>query len=97
MEMLTHNKELKLIYTFENDPITAYDYARNLGHEHGASTLNNDLFTPYLNKLINNGILTKVYDFTTGDFREAIYQFEDGKQIEFIGENYMNYKLYYLY
>jgi hypothetical protein len=97
MEMQMNSKELNLIYSYNNSPSDSWEYAHNLGYEQGASSLNSDLFTPYLEELINNGILTKVYDFTTGDFREAIYQFEDGKQIEFIGENYMNYKLYYLY
>lgn len=97
MEMLMNSKELNLIYTFEESPSMAWEYANNLGYEQGASTLNNNQFTPYLEKLINNGILTKVYDFTTDGLREGLYEFENGNQIEFIGENYMNYKLYYLY
>jgi hypothetical protein len=95
--MLENEMELKQIYTFNNSPSYPYEYARNLGYKHGASTWNDDYFNPYLNKLIQQGILTKVYDAQKPNGREALYQFQDGTEIEFFGENHMTMRVFYNY
>ena len=97
IRLQTNTKELKQIYTFVNEPTSSYDYARNLGYKDGASSWNNDYFTPYLNKLIEKGILTKEYDFVKDGYREAVYTFADGSDIEIMGENHMTYRLFYNY
>jgi hypothetical protein len=97
MEMLTNQKELTLIYNYTSNPSTSWEYAHNLGHKQGISSWNNDYFTPYLEELINKGIITKVYDFTKEGSRETLYTFSDLTEIEFFGENHMNYRVFYNY
>jgi hypothetical protein len=96
-QMLTNQKELKQIYTFEKYPSASYDFAHNLAERLGICTMNNDTFNPYLNKLVNAGILTKQYDFTSSNFREALYTFKNGHEIEFFGSDHMSYRLFYNY
>jgi hypothetical protein len=97
IKLLENTKELQQIYTFNNSPSYAYEYARNLGYKQGVSTWNDDYFNPYLNKLINAGILTKEYDFVKDGYREAVYTFSDDSQIEFFGENHMTMRIFYNY
>jgi hypothetical protein len=97
IQLLTNHQELKQIYTHISQPIDSLDFAHNLGERHGISTMNNDQFTPYLNKLIKQGILTKQYDFIQDNFREALYTFSNGHEIEFFGTDHMNYRLFYNY
>lgn len=95
IKLLTNHKELKQIYTYDKYAATSWDFAHNLGERHGACTWNNDTFNPYLNKLIKQGIITKVYDFLKDGYREALYQFSDDTEIEFFGENHMNMRVFY--
>lgn len=97
IKMLTNQKELKQIYTFDQYASSSYEHVYKLAYKRGLSTWNNDLFNPYLSKLVNNGILTKLYDFTKDGNREAIYTFSDGSEIEFFGTDHMNMKLTYNY
>ncbi|PKR82879.1 hypothetical protein [Heyndrickxia camelliae] len=97
LQLLTNHKELKQIYTYNSNPHSSFDYANNLGYKQGLSSWNNDLFTPYLNKLINQDILTKVYDFVQNGQREALYQFSNGDEIELFGENHMNIRIFFNY
>lgn len=98
MLMLTNQTELKQIYTVESNPIDSYDYSRNIGYYHGLSTWNNNCFDPYIDKLVNAGILKKEYDFIENGIREALYTFtKDNKQLDFFGSNHMNYRIFYNY
>lgn len=97
IKMQNNTLELKQIYTFVSHPTTSNEYAKNLGYKHGLSTWNNDYFTPYLNKLIETGILTKEYDFVNNGYREALYTFADGSDIELMGENHMTMRVFYNY
>lgn len=97
LKMLENHKELKQIYTFEKYPSDSWDYAYNLGERQGISSMNNDCFTPYLNKLIKQGILEEVYDFVKDGQREALFQFSNGSEIEFFGTDYMNFRIFYNY
>lgn len=95
LQTYSNSLELKQIYDYNNNPTNSLEYAKNLGYKLGLSTHNNDHFNPYLETLINQNILTKIYDFTEGNFREGLYEFEDGAQISFFGTNTMDLKLYY--
>lgn len=97
IKMTTNEMELKQIYTFNNHASYPYEFAKNLGERHGASTWNNDYFTPYLNKLVKKEILRKSYDFVKDGYREALYEFKDGSFIEFMGENHMTMRVFYNY
>lgn len=97
MLMLTNQKELKQIYNLIQNPIDFLDHANNIGYYLGLCSWNNNTFDPYIGKLVKKGILKKLYDFTTNNFREALYEFKNGNQIEFFGENHMSYKVFYSY
>jgi hypothetical protein len=89
---------IKKVYAFDSWPASNCDFVRNLGYYLGCCSWNNDTFTPYLKKLIKQGIITKVYDVNKSGYREALYEFSNGKgEIEFFGENHMTYTLTYSY
>jgi len=91
--VLINEKEIKGVFDKINFPVTSLDYAHNVGYELGASSLSNDRLSPYIDKLVNNGIIAKVYDFGEGAGREALYNFvNDEAQISLFG-----YNLYYNY
>ena len=91
--VLLNEKEIKGIFDKINFPITSLDFAHNAGYELGASTLSNDRFSPYIDELVNKGVITKVYDFGNGTSREALYNFvNDNAQLSLFGHNlYYNY------
>jgi hypothetical protein len=97
IKLLENTMELQQIYTFNNSPSYPFEFAKNLGYKHGVSTWNDDYFNPYLNQLIEQGILTKEYDFIKDGYREAVYTFSNGSLIEFFGENHMTMRLFYNY
>ena len=94
--MKTNYNELKGIYTFNDQPASSYDFAMNLGYMDGNSSVKFDEFTPYLETLVENGILAKVYDFTENEYREALYKFQDDTELTIEGSNRLNQKLYYI-
>ena len=94
--MKTNYNELKGIYTFNNQPVSSYDFARNLGYMDGSSSVKFDEFTPYLESLVKKGILEKVYDFTENEYREALYKFQDDTEITIEGTDRTNQRLYYI-
>ena len=94
--MKTNYNELKGIYTFNKHPMTSSEYAHNLGYMDGNSSVKYDEFTPYFETLVNEGILTKVYDFKENEYREALYKFEDNTEITIEGTSRLNQKLYYV-
>ncbi|PAD85062.1 hypothetical protein CHH57_01765 [Niallia circulans] len=97
MNIKMNEIELKQVYTYNKDAITSLDYANNLACKHGLSSWNSNEFEPELTKMVKKGIVSKIYDFVTDGFREALYEFQDGNQITFHGENHMKTKLYYNY
>lgn len=98
MNVLANEIELKLTYTYNKQPVSSLDYAKNLSYKLGKSTRNNNYFEAELNKLISNGILTKVYDIIDNGFREALYNFKnENAQISFLGNDHMSLKLFYSY
>lgn len=94
--MKTNYNELKGIYTFNDQSMTSYEYAHNLGYMDGNSSVKFDEFTPYLETLVNKGVLTKVYDFEENGYREALYKFQDDTEITIEGHDRLNQKLYYV-
>ena len=91
--VLLNEKEIKGVYNKISFPVTSLDHAHNVGYELGASSLSNDRFSPYIDKLVNNGVIAKVYDFGEGVNREALYNFVNEKaQLSLFGHNlYYNY------
>ncbi|MGK4040909.1 hypothetical protein AB0Y20_01310 [Heyndrickxia oleronia] len=96
--VLMNEIELKLTYNYIEQPVTNIDHSNNISFKLGSSTNSDNKFDKELNKLVRKGILTKVYDFVDGGFREGLYNFADGTaQISFFGNNHMNYNLSYNY
>lgn len=90
--------ELKGIYSYNKEAITSLDQARNLGYELGASTNKDNKFDAELSLLIEAGIITKMYDFNEGGYREGLYNFtNETAQISFQGNDHMGLSLSYCY
>lgn len=98
MLLLTNEMELKQVYNWDSMPIDNLDHANNLAYKLGLSSWNNNLFDPYLEKLVNAGTLEKVYDFIQDGTREGLYTFKDNKaQLSFFGSNHMDIRLFFNY
>lgn len=97
--VLTNEIQMKGIYEYYPNVITdSHGIARNLGYELGASSHSNNRFDKMLEKLVSEGILKKVYDFTESGSREGLYNFTiDETQISFFGKSHMELKLFYNY
>lgn len=95
--VLMNTVELKQIYDYTPMPVNSLDVARNLAYKLGASSINDNKFEHQLNNLVDRGVITKVYDFSEGDFREGLYNFNNDKaQISFFG-NGTDINLFYNY
>jgi len=98
MTVLINEYQLSATYNYVKDPIDNMHYANNLNYKLGLSTNNDNYFDTELNKLVNAGILTKVYDFIENGYREGLYNFADGKgQLSFNGLDHMGLSLSYCY
>ena len=96
IKMYENTQTIKGFCTFNEMPLDTWDYVQNLGHELGSCTWNNNVFEPYLEKLVKKGVLVKLYDFVDNGYREASYEFVNGKgEIEILGTNHMSYILNY--
>ena len=89
--------ELKGIYTLNKEPMSSLDHANNLGFWLGCNTWKCDSFTEQLNLLVKKGVLTKLFHTYQNEYIEAVYNFRDGNQVSFFGNNHMALKLYYNY
>lgn len=95
--ILLNTIELNQIYSYTNSPMKSLDFAYNLAYKQGASTINDNKFDCELSKLVDLGIITKVYDFMEGDFREGLYNFTNDKaQVSFFGKE-TDINLFYNY
>lgn len=96
--VLLNEIEMKINYYYDSNAINVLDHTRNLEYSLGVSTMNDNRFDYELNKMIQSGIIEKVYDFIEGGFREGVYSYVDEKaQISFHGNNHMGLKIYHCY
>lgn len=98
MSILANEMELSQTYKYHESPSNSLEHSNNLSYALGVSTHSVNHFDHQLNKLVNAGILKKLYDFTEQGYREALYNFTDNTaQISFEGNGRMNLRLFYNY
>lgn len=97
VKMLFNQVNIKQVYDYTPYATQSYDLAKNMGYFLGINTNIDNHFNTYLDGLVDQGILTKVYDFTEGVYREGLYSFQDDTEIEFFGKDHMSFKLFYNY